>query len=96
MQGSIALHFLVVAHPNYNSQGKFNLTESNNFEYHSCTYHLYDNTPLIFVKSLGKKLSLNHIQGLDLRFCCLKDYVHRPGYNFLLRGPPIAVEIPEY
>lgn len=90
-QGSSALHYLVVAHGNYNSGQKFTVTKSYNFEYHSCIYHLNGCSPSILSKSDGEKLIIDNIQGMDIKFCCLKNYVHQPDYNFLLRGPPVAM-----
>ncbi|SKB35200.1 hypothetical protein SAMN05660903_00288 [Salegentibacter salinarum] len=90
-QVTSALHYWVVPHNNYKSGKKITIKVSNNFEYHSCTYHLNGVSPSILGNSGSEKFIKTNLQGVKIKFCCLENYVHQPDYNFLLRGPPVTV-----
>jgi hypothetical protein len=89
-QGASGMHYFLVEHfPSKSNQFTFN--KSNNFDYHSCTYHLNGFSPLILRGENLKASTQNLLVIGTAKFCCLKNYVHQPDFNFQLRGPPFKV-----
>lgn len=87
-QGASAMHYFLVAHPVYKSS-EFTFNKLNDFEYHSCNYHINGFSPLILrmekLDTLRKEFKIKAV----IKFCSLENYVHHPDYNFQLRGPPL-------
>ncbi|MDX1720599.1 MAG: hypothetical protein R3353_10580 [Salegentibacter mishustinae] len=89
-QAASGMHYFVVEHfPSKNSEITF--YESNNFDYHSCIYHLNGFSPLLIKENYLKKLSQHLLLTTKAKFCCLQYYVHQPDFNFQLRGPPFKM-----
>lgn len=90
-QGASGMHYFLVEHKGSSSR-EVAFNHLNDFEYHSCIYHLNGFSPLI--------LRIENLEGADryftplaaLKFCCLENYVHQPDFNFQLRGPPFVID----
>lgn len=87
-QGASAMHYFVVEHFTSNNSSDFTYNESNDFDYHSCIYHLNGFSPLSLKPDKFKALAQLLLPTSNTKFCCLKNYVHQPDFDFQLRGPP--------
>lgn len=92
-QGVSAMHYFVVKHHSYDNS-KLVFKKSNEFEYHTCNYHLNGFSPLILSEEKLKKSHKNETLRNRIKHCCLENYVQQPNFNFLLRGPPFKSNFP--
>lgn len=87
-QGAVSMHSFLVPHHAYDAS-QFTIKTLNDFEYHSCIYHLNGFSPHILSKENVDKPSRFKTPVTTVKFCCLENYVHQPDFNFQLRGPPL-------
>jgi len=86
-QAASSMHYFFVSHQSYNS-GRFDLNKLNDFEYHSCIYHLNGSLPLILCLEKLDEPGRYRTPVAAIKFCCLENYVQQPDFDFQLRGPP--------
>lgn len=92
-QVASGMHYFLVEHKVYKS-GEFAFNDLNDFEYHSCTYHLNGFSPLILGLENFNEAARHFTSETATKFCCLENYVHQPDFNFQLRGPPLSLNYP--
>lgn len=83
------MHYLLIPHQVPTEQ-KTTVTKSDlSILYHSCTYHLNSDVPVL--PTVPGPDIINHISiTAAVNYCSLENYVQQQNFNFQLRGPPFS------